>query len=116
VLAQQDFLQVGLANESNADLAVAVSHDCDIANANLEAEPAVEFVLGCFMDKQNGNYTYCKNPRTLHLSYNRDGEAIVVELIADRKISIQKDALEPIQPDRSYQLDSRCSVMGRTTD
>jgi hypothetical protein len=38
VLAQQDFLQVGLANESNADLAVAVSHDCDIANANLEAQ------------------------------------------------------------------------------
>lgn len=107
VLAQQDFFKVGLTNGINADVAVAISHDCDIANENLEAEPAVEFILGCFVDKQNGNYTHGKNPRTLHLSYNRDGEAIVVELIASRKISIQKDVLEPIQPDRSYQLDSR---------
>jgi hypothetical protein len=49
------------------DLAVAVSHDCDIANENLEAEPAVELVLGCFVDKQNGNYTYGKNPLTLQI-------------------------------------------------
>jgi hypothetical protein len=28
-----------------ADLAVAISHDCDITNDNLEAEPEVEFIF-----------------------------------------------------------------------
>jgi hypothetical protein len=106
VLAKEDFPTVGLANEMDAELAVAVSHDCDIANDNLDAEPAVEFIFASIVDQQNGNYTLGKNPRTLHLSYNREGKPIVVELIAARKISIQKDVLEAIQPDRSYELDS----------
>lgn len=107
VLAKENFARVGLTNAIEADLAVAVSHDCDIANDNLEAEPAIEFIFGCLVNEQNGNYTYGKNPRTLHLSYDREGESIVVDLTASRKISIAKDVLESIEPDRSYQLDSR---------
>lgn len=106
VLAKENFPTVGLANEMDAELAVAVSHDCDIANDNLDAEPAVEFIFASIVDKQEGNYTLGKNPRTLHLGYNREGEQIVVELIAARKISIQKDVLAAIQPDRNYELDS----------
>jgi hypothetical protein len=106
VLAKENFIKVGLENEIDADLAVVVSHDCDIANDNLEAEPAIEFIFASIVDQQNGNCTHGKNPRTLHLSYNREGEAIVVELIASRKISIQKDVLEPIQPDLDYELNS----------
>lgn len=105
VLAKENFPTVGLVNEMDAELAVAVSHDCDIANDNLDAEPAVEFIFASIVDQQNGNYTLGKNPRTLHLGYNREGEQIVVELIAARKISLQKDVLEAIQPDRNYELD-----------
>lgn len=110
VLAKEDFPKAGLANESNADLAVAISHDCDIANDNIEAEPVIEFVFASIVDQQNGNYTHGKNPRTLHLLYDREGEAIVVELIASRKISIAKDVLAAIQPDRHYELDS-CLIL-----
>jgi hypothetical protein len=106
VLAKENFPTVGLANEMDAELAVAVSHDCDIANDKLDAEPAVEFIFASIVDKQEGNYTLGKNPRTLHLGYNREGAQIVVELIAARKISIQKDVLEAIQPDRNYELGS----------
>lgn len=34
-----------VALEENADMAIAISHDCDITNDNIEAEPSVEFVL-----------------------------------------------------------------------
>ena len=106
VLAKENFPTVGLANEMDAELAVAVSHDCDIASDKLDAEPAVEFIFASIVDQQNGNYTLGKNPRTLHLSYESEGEPLVVELIASRKISIPKDVLEAIQPDRNYELGS----------
>ncbi len=45
VLAQKDFQAVGLTDIPDADLAIAISHDCDIANDNLDVEPAVEFIF-----------------------------------------------------------------------
>jgi hypothetical protein len=106
VLAKENFPTLGLANEIDADLVVAVSHDCDIANDNLVAEPAVEFIVARIVDEQNGNYALGKNPRTLHLDYRCEGEPIVVELIAASKISIPKDSLEALQPDLNYELGS----------
>ena len=108
VLAQEGFLAAGLIDKTGANLAVAISHDCDIANDNLDAEPAVEFIFARIVDKQDGNFTLGKNPRTLHLSYTRDGKPIFLEMIASRRVTVSKDILAEIQPDRTYEpIDSR---------
>jgi hypothetical protein len=107
ILALEDFLTAGLTNENNANLAVAVSHDCDIANDNLDIEPAVEFIFAQIVEKLNGNNTHGKNPRTLHLSYKREEKTVFVELIASKRAVVSKTFLDKIQPDRTYKLDSR---------
>ncbi|MFQ4139347.1 hypothetical protein PGN35_023825 [Nodosilinea sp. PGN35] len=95
---------MGLTESPDIDLAIAISHDCDIANDSLDAEPVIEFVLVRVIKQCNGNYTYGKNPRTLHLDYTHAGEPVFLELIASKKLTVQKDKLEAVQPDETYQL------------
>ncbi|QHU99822.1 hypothetical protein [Synechocystis sp. CACIAM 05] len=107
VLAQKDFQAVGLTDEPEADLAIAISHDCDIANDNLDTEPAVEFIFSRILEEHNGNYTHGKNPRILHLDYIHNGQTVWIELIASRRVIVQKNSLEAIQPDQTYSLITR---------
>jgi hypothetical protein len=108
VLAQKYFQTLGLNDySSDADLAIAISHDCDIANDNLGAEPAVEFILARVTKQCNGNYTLGKNPRILHLDYKLNGELVSLELLASKRVVLPKNRLEAIQPDRTFDLISR---------
>jgi hypothetical protein len=104
VLLQKDFHTANLNDSSDAELVVAISHDCDIANDNLEAEPTVEFIFGRIIQKLDGNYTHGKNPRILHLSYMNAGYPISIELVASRRVMVQKKDLEAVQPDQTYEL------------
>jgi hypothetical protein len=107
LLAQKDFQAVGLTDKPDTDLAIAISHDCDIANDNLETEPAVEFIFSRILENHNGNYTHGKNPRILHLDYIHNEQTIWIELIASRRVIVQKNLLEAIQPDQTYRLITR---------
>jgi hypothetical protein len=104
VLLQKDFHTANLNDSSEAELVVAISHDCDIANDNLEAEPAVEFIFGRVIQKLDGNYTHGKNPRILHLNYIHSGTPISLALIASRRVIVNKNILEAVQPDQTYEL------------
>jgi len=104
VLAQEHFQTVNLTDANDAELAVAISHSCDIANDNLDDEPAVEFILAWRVEQKDGNFTYGKNPRTLHLDYEYMGNTVTLELIASKKKTVQKSSLEKIQPDVNYRL------------
>jgi hypothetical protein len=107
VLAQKDFQAVGLTDEPEADLAIAISHDCDIANDELDAEPAVEFIFAHVLKDHDGTYTHGKNPRILHLDYIHNGQTVWIELSALRRVIVQKNSLEAIQPDQTYSLITR---------
>jgi hypothetical protein len=107
VLAQKDFQSLGLGIPPRADIAIAISHDCDIANDNMDSEPAVEFIYARLLDNLDGNCTHGKNPRALHIKYTHDGQPIFIELLASRKIVIPKTVLGEIQPDQTYNLDAR---------
>ncbi|WP_052128805.1 hypothetical protein [Neosynechococcus sphagnicola] len=107
VLAQKDFQSVGLTNALDTELAIAISHDCDIANDNLDTEPVVEFIFSRILGEHNGNYTHGKNPRILHLDYIHNGQTVWIELIASRRVIVQKNSLEAIQPDQTYSLITR---------
>jgi hypothetical protein len=104
VLARKDFQAVGLTDMPDNALAIAISHDCDIANDNLNAEPAVEFIFARILEQHNGNYTHGKNPRTLHLDYTYGEKLVSLELVASKRVIVQKDKLEAVQPDETYKL------------
>jgi len=106
VLAKQDFQSVGLIDSYDADLAISISHDCDIANDNLDVEPAVEFIFAVIKDPHNGNYTQGKNPRTLHLDYIHEEKPVYLELIASKRLILKKNKLEKVQPDKAYKLNA----------
>ncbi|MBE9061007.1 hypothetical protein IQ256_08470 [cf. Phormidesmis sp. LEGE 11477] len=102
ILARKDFQVVGLSDDSEAEVAVVISHDCDIANNNLNVEPSVEFIIARIIAENDGNCTYGKNPRTLHLDYICGEETVHLELTASRKSVIQKSKLEAVSPDETY--------------
>jgi len=104
VLAREDFQAVNLTDTGDAELAVAISHSCDIASAKLDLEPGVEFILARCLEQKDGRFTYGKNARTLHLGYEHMGNTITLELIASKKRTVPKNLLEKIQPNLNYKL------------
>lgn len=83
---------------------VVISHDCDLANDNLKAEPFVEVVIGRKVVTAKGDFAWGKSPRTLHLEYTQSGASVFIELVATDKFCIDKNLLAPFAPDAAYQL------------
>lgn len=46
--------------------ALAISHPCDLA-ADIKVEPYIEFMLAMPIERPDGNYSYGKSARTLHV-------------------------------------------------
>jgi len=114
VLAQEDFQTANLTDTCDADLAVVISHSCDIASDRLDLEPDVEFILARRLEQleqKDGRHTYWKNARTLHLGYEHRGNTVTLELIASKKRTVSKGLLEKIQPDLNYELISNRQVL-----
>lgn len=83
---------------------VVISHDCDLANDNLKAEPFVEVVIGRKLATAKGDFAWGKSPRTLHLEYSQSGAPVFIELVATDKVCIDKNLLASFVPDATYQL------------
>lgn len=81
---------------------VVISHDCDLANANLQAEPHVEVIVGREPQKGNGSFFWAKSPRTLHVEILKQGAPVTLELVATAKQPVQKQALANFTPDAGY--------------
>lgn len=109
VLKESTAAELGLTHESDpaSTCVMVISHDCDLANDNLEAEPDVEVIVGRAVDKEDGNYAWAKAPRTLHLRLKEDGEEQVVELVSTCKVQVPKDLLAAHEPDGAFALDDR---------
>jgi hypothetical protein len=50
-------------------VAIVVSHDCDLAQ-DPTVEPVVEIIVGHWIPTADGNFTYAKNARRLHLTFS----------------------------------------------
>jgi len=108
-LSRESFKAFGLEGaEDDLTIALAISHDCDIANADTNTEPSVEFVLGRTADARNGNLENAKNPRILQLQTQINGANTIVEFFASKKITIPKNELAEHEPDDGFILDGRC--------
>ena len=85
---------------------MVVSHDCDLANANLDDEPYVEVIAGKRLPSSDPNLANLKSARTLHLTITCEGRTECIELTATGKQLVQKSALAAWRPDPRYRLDA----------
>lgn len=106
VLPAEAVQALGLLHPSvpDATCVVVVSHDCDLANADLAVEPDVEVIVGCHPAKPDGNFQWAKTPRTLHLEITKAGTPVLVELVATSKRAVSKTALAAFSQDAAYSL------------
>lgn len=109
VLCPQAVTTLGLqhAGPEESTCAVVISHDCDLANDDLGIEPHVEVIVGRLVAAANGNYSWGKAPRTLHLPMLCDDVPVWVELTATGKRLVPKAELANFKPDTSFVLDGK---------
>jgi len=106
VISLATLQELGLAH-ADTSCAVVISHDCDLANDDLQIEPDVEIIIGCHLTRGDGNYFWAKAPRTLHMEVLHDGAPAVVELIATAKHFIPKQTLAAFTPDTAYSFPAK---------
>ncbi|MDP1526399.1 MAG: hypothetical protein Q8M20_11360 [Rhodocyclaceae bacterium] len=104
VLTEDAIRALGLTHPETPDstCAVVISHDCDLANHDLQVEPNVEIIIGRHLPEGNGNYFWAKAPRTLHVDVLRANTPAVVELVATAKTVVLKEKLAAFTPDPAY--------------
>ena len=90
-----------------ATLVVVIGHDCDLANENLDVEPNVEVIVGRVVAAANGNFSWGKAPRTLHLSMMRGDVPVIAELVSTSKYLVSKSHLAQYDPEVAFTLDGR---------
>ena len=82
---------------------VVVSHDCDLAQPP-DIEPKCEIMMGDIVGTENGNFSWAKNPRRLHLPFTAGKNKIIVDLTAQDKCLIDKIVLANHMPASSMCL------------
>ena len=104
VLSQAASDALGLIHPCDADVtcAVVISHDCDLANDDLDIEPHAEIIVGRRLLQGNGNYFWAKSPRVLHLEVLSNDDKVIVELIATDKCFVLKRDLAAFDPDPAF--------------
>jgi hypothetical protein len=109
LLTPEANLALGLAHPESPDLTcvVVISHDCDLANDALQIEPDVEVIIGRRVQKGDGNYSWAKAPRTLHVDALHHGSGAVLELVATAKRTISKQILAKFTPDTAYSISGK---------
>ena len=95
-------LDLAQQEDSDSIRVVIISHDCDLANENLQAEPNVEAIIGRLVKKGDGNYYWAKAPRTLHVDVLQNGMSVTIELVATAKCLIPKQQLAAFTPDANH--------------
>lgn len=106
---------LGLQGKGSPDhvlCVMVISHDCDLANDNLDQEPNVEVIVGQRLEKGEGNYYWSKSPRTLHIDALCNGLEFVIELVATERCFVKKVDLAQFSPDDSWDIPSQsCSAL-----
>jgi hypothetical protein len=95
-------MTVGILNNTApaTQVPILISHDCDITEDNLEAEPYVEFILAETVDGADPNRTHAKSPHLLHLPILLAGDSATLQFEANKKGRIRKDVLPGCPDDR----------------
>lgn len=84
--------------DSSAEfLVVMASHDCDLAQTP-DVDPQYEMIVGRVIDEADGNYTWAKSPRRLHLPMTGGELSVVGDFHATEKRQVSKEQLADHAP------------------
>lgn len=91
-----------------ADIAVVISHDCDIA-ASPDIEPTIEVIPAVFLHNEDGSLTHAKDPRRLHLTLTMrgTGKQYFAEFKAIEKLNIPKEQFAGQHPSGEFVLGAK---------
>lgn len=106
----------GLNFDVEDHFGVVITHDCDLANDDIDTEPNVEIILAKPICAGNGNLHHAKNPRRLQLNWLGQAElpTLQLELVATDKALVRKEELANHTPvDGQYLDDSGKRVLQR---
>lgn len=84
--------------DANNTVAIVISHDCDLANDDMDAEPHAEIIVGQLVATLRGDCTHAKVPRRLHLSFSTSEGLKHIELLATGKKLYPKELLGQFAP------------------
>ncbi|MEB3286878.1 MAG: hypothetical protein VKJ04_05190 [Vampirovibrionales bacterium] len=105
-LSHEHIVRLGLIKpEDTESVAVVISHDCDLLQAPT-VENSVEFIISKKIAKQDGNFSFGKNARRLHLNFQSETEEVYLDLKAVDKQSIDKVTIFAEQPSNQLTLDN----------
>jgi hypothetical protein len=101
-LVTEDALRALTISHSESALAIVASHSCDLVQSP-DREPEIEVVLGNRIAGLDGNYTYAKSSRILHIKLEGD-RPLFAEFTATGKRKIPKEDLLDFVPDDRLKL------------
>jgi hypothetical protein len=99
-------LQLFCDEDADATAVVVISHDCDIA-ADVDLEPAIELLVGKYVEIATGDYANTKNVRRLHLQYDCGALTKTIELRSTQKKSVDKHKFLGHSPLADVMLNAR---------
>ena len=96
--------EIGLRHPEFPDdtLVIMATHPCDLAQLP-DKEPLAEVIVGHRIDRLDGNNTYAKSSRTLHIEFE-GRESLLAEFVITEKHFIPKEELAKFVPDSLYHL------------
>jgi hypothetical protein len=99
-LRQQGFLPLDGFDDA---WIVAISHSCDLASSDFDAEPHAELIPGRPIEARaiDGNCAWGKNPRLLHVPVDED---VALEFWAHQRLLVPRRELLRTVPDRERLL------------
>ena len=97
-------LGLTLTEFPNDTLVIVATHDCDLVQIP-DKEPNIEIVVGHRIHGLDGNYTYAKSSRTLHIGFDGN-QPFMAEFVITDKRSISKYALIDFIPVAEFKLSS----------
>ena len=101
----REFPELGEEVGEDFPFAVVVSHDCDLAREDLEAEPYVEIIPAFSVASPDGNLSGCRNPRRLQLVYeNEPGDPLCLEMRAPDRRVVEKKVMASVRPCPEWRL------------
>lgn len=89
---------LGLCHQNGQEktLVVVATHDCDLAQLPT-TEPNLEVIVGCAIEKEDGNYSLAKIARRLHIKFE-GSKPCFAEFEAITKVQLAKAQLADFSP------------------
>lgn len=83
---------------------VVLMQDCDLVHPSYEVEPNVEIMVGALIARADNGLRHGRNPRRLHLDFQRSGVPAVLAFSIHDRIIVPRSVLEDHAPHNSIRL------------